>query len=98
MKSDHRSSARPHEHWLNKGDLLTVEEAADILRVSPKTVREWLRKGKLVSLKFGKQWRIRRQDLESFALQAVRAAQLQNLQPLPPEDQAGTPDKPSLEA
>jgi excisionase family DNA binding protein len=86
MAPDDNASFRPHEHLLKKGDLLTVEEAAEILRVTPKTIREWIRKGDLVGLKFGKQWRIRRLDLNSFAEQAVTAAQRQKLQPLPEEN------------
>lgn len=98
MAPDDRSSFGPNDYVLKRGDLLTVEEAADILHVTPKTVREWIRKGELVGLKFGKQWRIRRLDFNAFADQAVTAAQRQKLQPLPEENQPGTPDKPSSEA
>jgi excisionase family DNA binding protein len=83
---------------LKKGDLLTVEEAADILRVSPKTVREWMRKDQLASLRVGKQWRILRQDLESFVMASKRTAQRQALRPPPEENQDEDPDKPSPEA
>ncbi|MGB9663169.1 MAG: helix-turn-helix domain-containing protein [Moorellaceae bacterium] len=46
--------------------LLTPEEAAEILAVSPKSVREWLRQGKLKGVKAGRLWRIRKCDLEAF--------------------------------
>lgn len=46
--------------------LLTPEEAADILVVSPNTVRHWLRTGTLKGIKVGLQWRIRKSDLEEF--------------------------------
>ncbi|MCG0278535.1 MAG: helix-turn-helix domain-containing protein [Thermanaeromonas sp.] len=46
--------------------LLTPEEAAEILAVSPKSIREWLRQGKLKGVKAGRLWRIRERDLEAF--------------------------------
>jgi excisionase family DNA binding protein len=44
-------------------ELLTIEEAADYLKVTPFTVRRYLREGKLPGLKVGGQWRIGRDDL-----------------------------------
>ena len=38
--------------------VLTPEETAELLRVSSKTVRDWLRSGKLKGIKIGRQWRI----------------------------------------
>lgn len=38
--------------------LLTPEEAAGLLSISPKTLRDWLRSGKLEGFKVGKQWRV----------------------------------------
>jgi excisionase family DNA binding protein len=47
--------------------LLTAEEAARILGLSPATVRRLLRQGELPGRKVGKrQWRIRRVDLEEY--------------------------------
>ncbi len=47
--------------------LLTPEEAAQVLQVSPLTVRKWLRGGKLKGVKpGGKVWRVREEDLEEF--------------------------------
>jgi excisionase family DNA binding protein len=51
--------------------LLTIEEASAYLHKSVKTVREWLRTGKLSGLKVGGTWRIRASDLEAF-LEAAR--------------------------
>jgi excisionase family DNA binding protein len=61
--------------WLDDGSILTVEEAAKIIKVSPKTVRDWLRSGQLRGLKAGKQWRILRQDLESYMQDQIRIVQ-----------------------
>ena len=48
--------------------LLTPEQAAERLAVAPKTIRDWLRTGKLKGRKLGgnKLWRIREADLDSF--------------------------------
>ena len=45
--------------------LLTVEEAAAYLRVTPPTVYRLLRAGKLPGVKVGRQWRVRLVDLEA---------------------------------
>jgi excisionase family DNA binding protein len=46
--------------------LLTVEQVAEACRVSTKTVRRWLERQELTALRLGRQWRIRRRDLELF--------------------------------
>lgn len=46
--------------------LLTPEEAAERLSVSPKTLRDWLRAGTLKGIKAGNLWRVRESDLEAF--------------------------------
>jgi excisionase family DNA binding protein len=52
-------------------DLLTAEQAAAILQLSPKTIKDWLRAGKLTGFKMGRRWRIKPTDLEAF-IQASR--------------------------
>ena len=44
----------------------TPEGAAEALLVSPKTIRDWLRTGKLKGIKIGRLWRVRESDLEEF--------------------------------
>jgi excisionase family DNA binding protein len=44
-------------------ELMTVEEAASKLKLAPKTMRDWLRTGKLPAVRLGKRWLIREQDL-----------------------------------
>jgi excisionase family DNA binding protein len=44
----------------------TPEGAAEALMVSSKTIREWLRTGKLKGVKVGRRWRIRERDLEEL--------------------------------
>jgi excisionase family DNA binding protein len=48
------------------GRLLTPEQAASRLAVSSRSIREWLRSGKLKGVKAGKLWRIRDSDIEDF--------------------------------
>jgi excisionase family DNA binding protein len=38
--------------------ILTPEETAERLKVSAKTIRDWLRQGRLKGIKIGRQWRI----------------------------------------
>jgi len=45
---------------------LTLREAAEILRLHPRTVREYVRRGELVGRLIGKRWRFTRKDLDTF--------------------------------
>ncbi len=46
--------------------LLTPDEAAERLAISSKTVRNWLREGRLHGVKVGRLWRLRERELEAF--------------------------------
>jgi len=50
----------------NRGDLLLVEEVAEIARVSVETVRYWLKQAKIESIRPGRRRMIRREHLETF--------------------------------
>jgi excisionase family DNA binding protein len=53
-------------------ELFTVEQIAAILQqVSRKTIKDWLRTGKLSGCKIGRLWRVKAPDLEGF-IQASR--------------------------
>jgi excisionase family DNA binding protein len=47
-------------------DLLTIDQAIDLLKTSRPTFYRWLRSGKLKGTKAGRQWRFRRDDIERF--------------------------------
>src|SRR5262245_54798328 len=49
----------------------TLEEAAQILKLHPQTLRRWIRQGKLPARRFGKQFRLRPEDLERAAQPAL---------------------------
>lgn len=51
---------------MERENLLTPDEAAERLAVSPKTLRDWLRTGALRGVKVGRLWRVRPTDLEAF--------------------------------
>ena len=49
------------------GDLLTVEQVAERLRVDDVTVRRWLAAGKIKGVKIGGSlWRVEESDLAKF--------------------------------
>ena len=49
----------------------TLEEAAAMLKLHPQTLRRWIRTGKLPARRFGKQFRLRREDFERVAQPSI---------------------------
>ena len=47
-------------------DLLSVDHVAEILGLHPRTIRRFIRDGRLKAKKLGKQWRIHRRDLDAL--------------------------------
>jgi excisionase family DNA binding protein len=45
---------------------LTLPEAAEMLRLSTRTVREYVKRGEIRGKIIGKRWRFRRADLDAF--------------------------------
>src|SRR5215510_7607233 len=50
--------------------VLTPERVAQLLSVRAKTIRDWLKQGKIKGIKAGRLWRVRERDLEAFLSQA----------------------------
>ena len=46
--------------------LLTLNEAAEVLRLHPRTVREYVSRGEIDGRVIGGRWRFRRADLDTF--------------------------------
>ena len=46
--------------------LLTIDEVAELCRVSGKTVRRWIEARELQAARLGNQWRIRAKDRDLF--------------------------------
>lgn len=53
--------------------LLTIREAAEVLRLHARTVREYVRRGELEGRVIGGRWRFRRKDLDAFYEDAPRS-------------------------
>lgn len=51
--------------------LLDPKEAAKIMAVTSRTIKEWLRRGELTGVKVRKLWRIRESDLEQFIQKGI---------------------------
>ena len=55
-------------------DILTVAEAAAYAKLAPKTLRTWLKQGRLPGLRVGRHWRVERRVLLQFLRQQGRQA------------------------
>ena len=53
------------------GRILTVEQAAEKLQVKPKTVRAWLRAGKIPGRKIGRVYRVPEDELEAYVASGI---------------------------
>jgi excisionase family DNA binding protein len=58
---------------INQGNYLTLREAAEILRLSTRTVREYVGRNKIEGRIIGGRWRFRRADLDAFFENAPRS-------------------------
>jgi excisionase family DNA binding protein len=61
MTADHVAAHQPAS-----APLLTIEQTAERLQVSTKSVRRWITAGELVAYRIGRQWRISEPDLQVF--------------------------------
>lgn len=46
--------------------LYSIDEIADILKVTQRTIYNYIKSGSLKAIKIGKYWRIKHSDLEQF--------------------------------
>ncbi len=51
---------------MNEDKYFSIEETSKMLKVAYLTVYRWIQSEKLVALKAGKQYRIRKEDLDAF--------------------------------
>lgn len=47
--------------------LMTLQEVADYLQVSDRTVRRFVGQGKLIGMKIGSQWRFHKKEVDRIA-------------------------------
>lgn len=52
--------------------MYTLQEVADMLNVSNRTVRNWIKSGKLPAMKIVRQYRITKEDLAAFIQDSKR--------------------------
>lgn len=50
--------------------MIKVADVAELLNVSNRTVTRWIEEGKLPAFKFGKDYRIKREDLDKFVTES----------------------------
>ena len=56
-----------NDHWaIGEHEFLTTDEVLEYLRVNARTVYRLIRNGDLPAVRIGRQWRIRRNDLDQW--------------------------------
>ncbi len=56
-----------NDHWAIGGhEFLTTDEVLEYLRINARTVYRLIRNGELPAVRIGRQWRIRRDDLDQW--------------------------------
>lgn len=54
----------------------TIAEAVEMLKVHPQTLRRWIREGRLPARRFGRQFRLRLEDIERAARSPENSAEV----------------------
>jgi len=47
-------------------EIYTINDLMDILKVTRRTLQEYIKKGKIKAFKMGNEWRVTRESLEDF--------------------------------
>jgi excisionase family DNA binding protein len=55
-------------------EYLTIDQVAELLKVSGKTIRRLVRRGEIPGFKVGGQWRIKRGDIDEWVAEQKRTA------------------------
>jgi excisionase family DNA binding protein len=50
-------------NWGTEPEALTLQDAATVLGVSTRTIRNWIQQKKIQAFKLGGRWRIRREEV-----------------------------------
>jgi excisionase family DNA binding protein len=69
-------------------EMLTVAEVADLFKLNPQTLRNWIDRGELPCVRVGRRVRIRWEDMEAFMKPAGPA--MPGARPARPSTQAQT--------
>ncbi len=57
---------------MDKNEIMTIEEVADYLRISERTVYEWAKKGEIPCGKIGTSWRFKRSEIQKWVDRRLR--------------------------
>jgi excisionase family DNA binding protein len=57
--NNHRAGSPPNE-------ILTIDEVADYLRLTPQTIYKWAQEERIPAVKLGKEWRFRRSVIDRW--------------------------------
>ena len=55
-----------HPDKLPANEILTIEEVAEYLRLTPQTIYKWAQEKRIPAVKLGKEWRFRRSILDRW--------------------------------
>lgn len=56
-----------------ENEILTTEEVAKFLKMSPQTIWRWINQGKMPAFKLGGVWRVRKSDLDKMIDKKIRS-------------------------
>jgi excisionase family DNA binding protein len=55
-----------HRGTFPENEILTIEEVAEYLRLTPQTIYKWAQEKKIPAVKLGKEWRFRKTILDRW--------------------------------
>ena len=55
-----------NERRLAPNEILTIDEVADYLRLTPQTIYKWAQEKRIPAVKLGKEWRFRRSVIDKW--------------------------------
>ncbi|WP_176331625.1 methylation-associated defense system helix-turn-helix domain-containing protein MAD1 [Burkholderia vietnamiensis] len=61
-----------------ESDILTLEEVAEYLKASKRTIYRMAQKGEIPAFKFGGSWRFRRQELDAWIAERINVKREQD--------------------
>ena len=59
-----KSITEDKKELLNNNEYYTIDELVKILKISRRTIERHIKSGEIKALKIGKQWRIRKSDIQ----------------------------------
>jgi excisionase family DNA binding protein len=55
-----------NQRGLAPNEILTIDEVADYLRLTPQTIYKWAQEKRIPAVKLGKEWRFRRSVIDKW--------------------------------